>query len=156
MATNFTDVYDRIRVFIPTLTGFDASSKRELYNPYDVSDNDRTALRNGWGVAIGDTSPSAQQEFGNVYTDHIFIIEVTKEYKGTAHNRTSPINASKALFEDLITLKINFMNVSQIDVPDDVENILFISTTGIKSLSTEKSKIFNSSITFVAVIKEAF
>lgn len=156
MASNFTDVYDQIRARIPTLTGFDALSKRELFDPYDLANNDRTALRNGWGVAIGDTGLSAQQEMGNVYTDFTFIVKVTKEYKGTSHNRTSPINASKALFEDLITLKIDFMNVAQIGVPNDVENILFVSTSGIESLSTEKTKIFTASITFVAIIKEAF
>jgi len=156
MATNFTDVYDQIRAIIPTLTGFDALSKRELFDPYDLLNNDRTSLRNGWGVAIGDTSPSAQQEMGNVYTDFTFIVKVTNEYRGTSHNRTSGISASKALFEDLITLKLDFMNVDQIGIPNDVENILFVGTSGIESISTDKTKILTASVTFVAVIKEAF
>ncbi len=154
MATNFTDIFDRIRVVVPTLTGF--ATKTELFNPYNLEDNSSAAQSDGWGLIVAEGGPSATQEFGNVYEDAGFGIVLTREYKSTAHNRDPSLTVAKALMEDLVTLKLDFMNVDQIGISGDVENIIYVSRSGISSVSLEKSKVLTANIVFNFIIKEAF
>ena len=122
-------IYDRLRVVIPTITGF--SDKKEITNPYSLEDNNINILREGWGLAIGESTPTPG-EYNAFNEERTFNIIVTQEVKYTDHNLDPRITVEKAVLEDSYNLKKEILNNNQLNIPSDIEIILPGGSTGIE------------------------
>lgn len=149
MPVKFETFYDRLRVVIPTLTGFTA--KAELSNPYEVEDNLEGAMRDGWGVAIGETS-EGQAEYNSSVDIQTFGVVLTREVVKTENNPQPMVDTVKAMKADVLTLKRGLMDLMAIE--STIENLNYIGTSGIDTVEADRHRIISITVAFSANIRE--
>jgi hypothetical protein len=138
---------------IPAITGF--STKTQIVNPYEIENNDKNLLRNGWGITIGNATNVPSQVFNFTWIAQEFGIILTREIRATEHNKTPLETASKAMVEDAILLRIDFHNADQIAIESSIENINFLNRTPISYVGVDGYNIIWCSVNFSFEIKES-
>ena len=69
----FDDVLDAFRATCIAQIG----AQYELANPYILDENPDQYLYKGWGVLVGDATPSSLDEFKLMSTDQVFSVVLT-------------------------------------------------------------------------------
>lgn len=151
--SNFTTVYDYlVGTAIPALSGF--SSKTQIVNPYDLEQNDKNLLRNGWGLTVGATVETATQEFGFTRVSQIFGLVLTREVRSGDHDPTPLQTATKQLVEDAVAARVDFENPDQITLDANIEIVRFVGRTAISYLGEDGFNIISTIASFNFELKE--
>lgn len=151
--SDFTTVYDLlIGTTIPALTGF--STKTEIVNPYDLEQNDKNLLRNGWGLRVGSTTETEGQEFGFTRVSQGFNLVLTREVRAGDHDTTPLQTATKQLAEDAVLARLDFENIDQITLDANIEIVRFAGRTAIAYLGFEGFNIVWTVANFNFELKE--
>jgi hypothetical protein len=152
---NITTVRDTLKTFIPTITNF--TTKTEILNPYDLTNNPQANIRNGWGLKIGGASATTI-DYLNIYGQlRRFEIILTREVIRTEHNRSPIDDNEKNMLIDLDYLMKALESSSQLSIPTAVGKILYTGDNGIEYNSNiESFKLMSMEATFEIEIFENF
>jgi len=134
--SNISTIIDKIRQVVPTISGF--SGKAELYNPYSVEDNNINDLKDGWGLAVLDSSLSDLGEFCFHQESRQFKILLTKRTIRLETDVVALHTDSKALLEDAKNLAVRFVNPDQLGIDSNINKIDFIGNSGIEFFKVGK------------------
>jgi len=149
--SNETDIYDKIRVAIPLLSGF--SDKTEIPYPYDLSEQNINFLREGWAVKVGSSTPRTATDNTEYTMVTEFEIVLTERVATTASNADPLITITKRLRNDLSTIQDDFtaspMTTStRFSHVDKIEYIDVVSISGVENVTSGKFNHITTSITF--------
>lgn len=126
-----SDAYDAIRTRLQVLFP-EADGYFELTNPYDVTDNTKGFLRQGWGMAFGPVTNTNLLLCKTVTTDNEVRVLITRELAAMETDVERKHDSIKALLEDLRDV------INDLDRADTLEtigvNILSVSTNGIETV----------------------
>lgn len=151
--SNFTTIYDQlIGTTIPGLTGF--STKTQIPNPYEIDQNDKNLLRNGWGITVGGSSNSPHQEYKYTKVNQSFGFVLSREVKGTHHNTVPLQTATKNLVEDSVLIRLDLYNSDQISIDSNIENILYTGRSPVQFIDEDGFNIIWTTVSFIFEIKE--
>lgn len=150
--SKFTTVYNQIRSFIPTISGF--STKKEIPNPYSLEDNNFNFLKDSWGLKVGQSSDASTQVLCHDRTKYDFTIELIRELKRLDSDTSIINNEVLELMEDAIALKSAFIADDQLTITSDIEEVAHTSTSAVQFLQAEKFNFINVSIGFTIEIEE--
>ena len=144
--SNISTLIDRIRVVVPTYTGF--TTKKEIPNPYSLTDNARLYLENGWGLKILSESISGFQVNQFVSGTRDISIVVTKVVYSVGNENSNIITDSKSLMEDVVTLKKEFLACDQLGIGGNIRKVDFVTNSGIEFLTAKKFNFFSTETIF--------
>jgi len=99
MANNINTIYDAIITEMGTIF----STKTRIPNPYDIENNPRSLISNGWGLKVSAAVPQ-QQAINHITISQTFTITLSKEVYRLDTNTTAIDTTSKALLDDMKTL----------------------------------------------------
>lgn len=144
MTTKITTIYTQIRSVVGTLL----TGKTEIPNPYSLENNTELFLKNGWGVIIG----SAQNSAMNIIKDDIesreFTVVITRQIFRLESDTAIMPAESLTLLEDIRTVKNDFLDFDQIGIEGSIEQIRFISASGIQFLQLGSFNFIYATLTF--------
>lgn len=103
-------------------------NKRRLLNAYDLDDNPKHILTDGYGLRVGSSSPELT-EFHVKNKVQIISLVLTREILKVNGDITPTDLAVKAILEDVNTFELKFYNVNQLEIEPSIENIE-LGTTG--------------------------
>ena len=151
--SKISDIYDQIRTVVPGLfTGADA--KIEIPNPYSLPDNNKNFLSNGWGLAVGDGSPSSVGFLKCDNESRNFIIVLTKELIRLDQCPDPMAVCTKALLEDYRTIKDRFVDFDQLGLDEKILKINFTNGSGIDFVTAGKFNFLTVSATYAIEYEE--
>lgn len=147
--SKFTTVYDQIVSTLETLF----ADKIELTNPDNLLEfNTDQELANGFGVIIGPASPESF-DYSEYYESREFTIVFTEEVIYLEGDEEAFKTVKKALIEDTVTLKQDFLANDQIGVGGSIQIINLVTSSGVDLIpGTEKT--LTTSVTFSIGISE--
>ena len=149
--SNLTDIYDKIRLVIPTLAGF--SAKTEIPNPYNLAQNNATFLREGYGVKIGQSTPQSSTDKPQYIVLTEFEIVLTERVASTSSNASPLIDVSKKIKKDIEIIENDFTATplstsTRFSSADKITYVNVVSSTGIGNLDVDKFNHITTSIIF--------
>jgi hypothetical protein len=148
--SNFTTVYDRIRTELSTIF----SGKTEIPIPEEIGQNNVNLLRDGYGLITSLATPGIFNEFKSTSSIHNFEIVLSRELK-MLENDPEPRHVQiKALIEDLVSLRVSFLNNDQLTIYQSIQNITYEGMSEISYVNIDKNDIISASITFAVEITE--
>ena len=148
--SNISVIYDKLREIIPTIV----TGRVELVNPYDIVNNPRPFLQSGWGLVIGEGSPSEIDIMCRDYESRIFTIVLTDNLITLGNTHEAMSVASKAMIENIRLLKDRLIEFDQLGIDSNIEQIRFVSSSGIEFLNSEEVSYLISSITVLVDFSE--
>ena len=152
MTSKIITVYNRIRTLIPTLTGF--NDKFEIPIPENLVSNPIVLLKNGWGVIIGEDSPSINQEFRFLTTDRRISIVLTRDVFQTFNNAGPSVTVNKNLLEDSMTIIKTFLKSDQINIEESILKVDYSGSSPIEFLVGDNARFRAITIDFRFNINE--
>lgn len=140
-----TDLYDKIRAAIPTLTGF--NTKTEIPYPYSLEDNNINLLRDGWGIRIGPSSPDTETDYPQYTVIQEYEVVLARIHVSTASNADPLVTVTKELMDDIATIQDDFTG-SRFSIADKVEYVDVVSISSVDNVTSGKFNHIVISITF--------
>lgn len=148
--SSITDIVDQIYSNIAT----NFSTKSELFDPYDILNNDEQRLENGYGVVVGPASNQAS-------TDNVF--EVVNREVGVILSRVlfetdydSSVRKSyeKQLLEDGLSITQDLY--ADVDLSGMLSSIKFVADSGIDYvvLGEDERRYIFTALTFTIKYRE--
>jgi len=148
--SKFSDVYDSLLIEVGTLF----PTKVKLSDSIDLDNNPFPLLKNAYGIKVGDSSTS-DLTTDYLYTDvRTFSILFTAEVYDLAINNSSFENASKALIDDVYTLRERMLDLSKISPILGGENITCIGDTGIENKKADKGRFIYVEVSFTVELTQ--
>ena len=149
--SNLTNILDKIRATLPTLTGF--SAKTEIPNPYNLEDENINFLREGWGIRVGDSSPQTDTSHPDYTLVTDIEIVLTERVVATSSNADPLFNVTKNIINDLAILEADFtympMSTStRWSSSDKITDVNVVSSSGIGNVTSGKFNHISKGITF--------
>ena len=144
MSTTVTTLYDNLFSVITTLF----STKVELENSYELTDNSPVMLRNGFGIIFEEGNIFDEMNFPQIYQMERSIgIILTKTVYRTDLNATAKRSVEKTLFEELYSL---IKDIHQNDlITRPTEFFQFTGDGGIEQIDTDKQNIISLKANFL-------
>ena len=142
--SNISTIYDKIRQQIGLLF----PTKTEIPNPYSLPDNMGQLLENGWGLIIGEGSLGSINVYCLDSEIRSFTVVLTKLVYNLDGTNTRIVADSKAILEDIRTIKNDLLAYDQITIPDVIQKVEFQSASGIEFAGSDKFNLFSATITF--------
>lgn len=150
--TTISNIYDSL---YSTLQG-QFTTKFELVNPYELSDNNDQYLNDGYAIAWAIGTDNQQLPKVIKGFDREFIVVLTRAYYSTDLDTSKRKTAEKNLLEDQLTVIKLFKSFSEkSNTPTSyVELIEYIDDNGVEFVFTDRQRILALRTRFKITYKE--
>jgi len=123
--SNVSLAFDAARTAIGTLF----PNMTELPNPYSVEDNNQMLLENGWGLKFGASTVSPFEVLKETTSIIEFVVVLSTQIIRLDSDVEAIHTQMKALFEDEVTLRKDFLNPDQLQAQPNIRKIEWTSTS---------------------------
>lgn len=148
--SKFSTVYDQLRTELATIF----PNKTEIPIPESLTQNDDNLLRDGYGLIVGPSTQGIIDTFKDTSTIHSFDIVLTRELIRLEHDTERKHTETKNLIEDLIGLRVSFLNFDQLTIEASIQKIDYNGMSEISFVNSDKFDIISASINFNIEITE--
>lgn len=148
--SNISTVYDALKGALPVLF----SSKLDIPNPYSLEDNAVRMLVNSYGIKINDVTEGPIDVLKDTNVTYAFSVVLTSELVRMESDTAILHTTVKQLYEDALIVRKDYLNADQLGVPDNVEKIDYVSTTGVQYFNKGKNSFVSIEIDFNVEISE--
>lgn len=148
--SKISTVYDAIISTMGTLF----PNKTRIPNPYELTNNSETMLKDSWGVKMSPSGISGIDTFNyHIETREVSIVLCRSVYK-LRENPTGLDSPTKSLLEDSKTVCTRFVASDQLGIPDSIGKIDFVSSSGIEFTKADSLENISTEIKFNVDIME--
>lgn len=147
--SKISTIFDRLLVELAALY----PSATKIPYPYDLIKNDDNFLRLGYGLKVGQSSPTTLDFCKNAF-EREFTVVLTREVFNTGSNDAAFDDIVKALLEDIYTAQDRFNEPDQIAIDSDIVKIDFVSASGAEQVDAEKATFLTMEAVFNFTIQE--
>lgn len=149
--SNVTTFYDTLLAASATLF----PSKTKIPNAYDISRNSEMFLRDGYGVKMNGTTPDSENaEFKDYQYGVEFSLVFSREILRLKEDTVLIETATKAIYEDVHTARLDFYNVDQLGIDDNILRVDLGPSSGIEFIEGDNYNFIAVEVNFTAYIRE--
>jgi hypothetical protein len=148
--SKITTVYDTIIAEMIKLF----PDKQRISNPYDLSNNSETKLKDSWGIKMSPSGASGINLFPYHTEARDFSIVLCRRVYKLKEDSAALDAPLKALMEDAKTVICRMMAADQLGIPDSVGKIDFASNSGIEFTRADSQESISTEIKFSVDIME--
>ena len=128
----FSDVYDGLRTFIPTIL----TTHTELNNPYDIEDDSDIMYDKSWSLAIGPGENTKRILCNYVTVERDYTLVLTRRYFAPSRDIDARVAAEKLMFEDQMLVIKALVNEPQ---TASAEKISYNGDTGLQFIGGDRT-----------------
>lgn len=143
----YSGVLDKLAALYPL--------KARIPNPYNLENNNDNFLIDGFGLKVGDQSPSEFVEYNSFTVARVFTVVLTSEMIATPSNTDVQDDIGKILLEDVYKATRLMFAPDRMDL-SSIQNVEMGSSGGIVEVKAGERKFLSIEVSFTIDINEVF
>ena len=147
--SNNSVVFDRLLVLLVGLF----PTKTRIPYPYELIENNKRFLENGYGLIIG-SSTFEPTEFCSYVNSKEVTVVFTKEVYRTDSDAVVIDDIVKSLMEDIDKTQREFFNANELGIPANIMRVDITSISGVEQVIGDKQSFLSMRCSFNFLIQE--
>lgn len=128
MSTKITTVYDAFRSTLATLF----PNKKDIPNPYSIEDNDQHVIADAYGLKVSNIVTADIDILKESTVSYVFTVVLARELVRVDSDTDILPTQTKALLEDEVIIRKDFLNADQLNVATSVARIDYVTASGVQ------------------------